>query len=359
MGFFGVATASEAVDLRIVACHLNLWSLDALFGRRILTLDVGLRLRAITGAKPKTFTIVLPCDADPTSPEDLSSLLKDDQVRTIIFARSIPYADGVMTVHGEQVALMPLDTHATKLEHSGEAFSQWTIGLAEPLADTRDSYIRIRFRLVRCASLWEWRRTAFVKNRAVIDFRVADARGVTGVPNAETIVRKLVAVEKLNLFVIAPLWLRMRFASPDLEYARLFEGGVWERYLGRATGLWNPDKLVIYQWEKGDVGPQKPYRAFLELARDPELAPWGNHVRAGLVTLLLFIAASAAYEPLMRFAATLRVNLVAALASVIAVLTFPVLLRLLGFIKPLATSGKWLVQKFRDFETAVYRSRRR
>lgn len=183
-----------------------------------------------------------------------------------------------MTLQGEEIEVLPLDTAGTKAEVVSDGFSLWRIKFPQVVSSTRDSYVRIRFRLLRSEKLWEWHKCAFVRNRAVVDFRVADARGVTAVPNANALVRRLLPVERLNLFVIAPFWLRMRFASPNLEYTRLFEGAIWEKYLDRATGLWRTDKLVIYQWEATDVGPQKPYRAFLELDREPAVISLGNHV---------------------------------------------------------------------------------
>ncbi|HJQ37445.1 MAG TPA: hypothetical protein VKB93_09925 [Thermoanaerobaculia bacterium] len=355
MGFFGVLYLGDQADVVVSACHLNLISLDGLFGRRVLLLDVGLRIRAVTGSKPKAVTIVLPCMSKNEQLHDLSAALRDDRLRTLIFARAVPLVGDTMTLHSESVTLLPIDVHASKNEHNEANFSQWRVVFADALSDTQDAYVRLRFRLRAATTVWEWQRSAFVRNRAIVDFRVADARGVTSVPNRDALVRRILSVEVLNLFVIAPMWLRMRFASPNLEYTRLFEGAVWEDYLGRAAG----DKLVVYQWEQRKVGADKPYRAFLELGREPEAVSLGNHARAAVVTVIALLLVSflldrfAAFLPgLTRIAKWLAV-------AVGSAITLSIVLRLLSLTKLARDVWRWAVQKFEKLEEAYYRRLRK
>jgi hypothetical protein len=71
----------------------------------------------------------------------------------------------------------------------------------------------------------------------------------------------------------------------------LFEGRVWEPYLGRAVDFLRTEKLIIYEWRSNNsVSPTDPFRAFLDLGREFGIIPLGNHFRTGVVVLIFLLA---------------------------------------------------------------------
>ena len=88
-------------------------------------------------------------------------------------------------------------------------------------------------------------------------------------PHGDVYEARLIPIKQLNCFVILPGFFRTARLSPATRYVRLLEGRRWERYLGRATGLFGASKLVITYWRPDyEVSPQKEFRAFLDLRRE-------------------------------------------------------------------------------------------
>src|SRR5207244_9864958 len=114
----------------------------------------------------------------PEPPLDLVPLLRDDETRTLIFAQTVPIANDVIRVGGEDLELLPISNRETKSEVTDESFSQWHIHFARPVSVLRDSYIRLRLRLRRTQRLWEWRRKGHVEVPSVEDFRDGDSQEV-------------------------------------------------------------------------------------------------------------------------------------------------------------------------------------
>src|SRR6266702_839412 len=98
MGTFCVLQPDEKpCSIEVKDCHINVWSLDGLFGRRVLLLDVGLRLRA-SSADQQALTLVIPGETATDGPIDLVPFLRDTNTLTLIFAQPVPFANGMITL---------------------------------------------------------------------------------------------------------------------------------------------------------------------------------------------------------------------------------------------------------------------
>ena len=124
-----------------------------------------------------------------------------------------------------------------------------------------------------------------------MDFRVADVREAQEAMDWASLQDKIVPIRMLNAFVITPVSLQARSASPDLRYTRLLEGNAWEPYIRRRTGLFRSRHLLIFYWKATDISIHTPFRGFLDLSREFGVSSFANHVRTGIVTVIVFFAA--------------------------------------------------------------------
>jgi hypothetical protein len=299
MGFFGIVRSNVGDDFEVVECHINLWALAGLFRRRCFYLDVGLRLRARQQGI-MTFDVLLPVgvyNKDAQGIRDLYHALFDANVCQLIFGRRVEISNDSATLtyegsDGEQaLRLTQLDVPAcTRVEeYSGKTFSYWRLRLNSAIRSEPDTYLRIRFVVQNCGRVWIWKRSGFARNGALVDMRITDLRESNVATEWAPDPDRLVPIQRLNLFTIAPSWLQLRAVSPHYHYMRLFEGRVWERYLKRAFDPRRKEKLIIYQWRNpdGPVGPANPFHAFIDFSREFGLLRLANHFRTAVVVVLV------------------------------------------------------------------------
>ena len=268
MGTFAVIHHADEPEITVDACHLNLWSLAGLFGRRVFLWDVGLTLEAAAGEEKgvKKIDLLLPFVTEPDAFKDLSKEILDQDVARLVFGKSVSAdANTNMVTYPADANRPPLKVEPIFKAALDEDFqkdkwlrranlSLWTIEFASPVKPRQKTYVRIRFRMRTQGRTWLWMRS---KRVALIDVRVGDIREIVVPSEAgsklEAIGLRSVPLSRLNVFVIVPGYLLFRATSPATHYVRLFEGRVWEHYLGgRAVSLWKQEKLMIYQWRFPD-----------------------------------------------------------------------------------------------------------
>lgn len=297
MSFFAVLKAENSTALQILDCHLNLWSMEGILGHRLFFFDVGLAVNGCDQQGTSTFELAIPFGTRAGGLSDLGQKLRNEEVLNLIFSGSAKLsASGTQSsidYGGKQLRLCFVDTGKSQQVTDTPDFSIWNVHLAETVKQGHPAYIRLRFEVDCLGRAWLWKRSAGAKNGALVDIRVGDVRGAP-TPNGRLLASRVLNIEKLFVFVIAPFWLKLQTASPILHYIRILEGKVWEPYLGIATRLFGNDKSVIYQWRKENVSADKDaFHAFLYLGRDSPLVTYFAVLRATL--LLAGTVAVAAY----------------------------------------------------------------
>ncbi|MDE3137115.1 MAG: hypothetical protein KGL59_11110, partial [Acidobacteriota bacterium] len=128
MGFFAILRSQgQANPPQIVACHLNLWVLTGLLGRRIFAWDVGLRIKP-EGAHAQCFRIALPACAEAYGYEDLSSLMSEPKVAELIFGRPVTYPEKNTICLGKEsftISAVPSANVKVDEKRSGPDFTIW------------------------------------------------------------------------------------------------------------------------------------------------------------------------------------------------------------------------------------------
>lgn len=269
MGWFGVLAESSKPEDRFLVreCHLNWWALPAaLPGRRLFYLDIGLQLTA-SPTKPLTaFTLALPFDAekikwsgkDLTWAQDLHEIIRKDDISSQVFG-------GPVTVVGNSTAGYTLEfrdgerwdlasvkvsgiTLAAGAESNRRDLSLWSVPLTDEIAAGETRYVRLRWSVFRTGNIWRWRRQWLSNSGVEVDFRVADVREALREEHEREYWARVVPIEQVNLFLIAPPRLRARVASPALHYVRILEEGQWRDYL-QGTRYFRPVRgMLVYYW---------------------------------------------------------------------------------------------------------------
>lgn len=321
MGTFAVVRHDGEPGFTVDACHLNLWSLSGLLGRRVFFWDVGLTLAASEEGEKKGVSkidLLLPFETEPDAFKDLSNEILDQKVAHLLFGRSVTVKEdtNVVSFTGDaarpdlkikSVTATPDETFQKDKGLRRAHLSLWTIEFKNEVGKNPKTYIRVRFRMRTQGRTWLWMRS---KRVALIDVRVADIRQIVVPTEAggklKEFGEKFVPLSRLNVFVIVPGYLLFKATSPALQYMRLFEGEVWERYLGgRKAALFGPEKLMIYQWQFPDststststvaaVDPPKvktvstsdPFRAFLIVGREEGFRTFLSAVLAAVLALI-------------------------------------------------------------------------
>jgi hypothetical protein len=393
VGSFAVLRHTDEPEFTVDACHLNLWSLAGLFGRRVFLWDVGLTLEAAAGGEKevKKIDLLLPFVTEPDAFKDLSKEILDQNVARLVFGKSVtadvntrmvtyPADANRPSLKVEPIFKATLDDDFQKDKWLRRAnLSLWTIEFASPLKHGQKSYVRIRFRMRTQGRTWLWMRS---KRVALIDVRVADIREIV-VPleagsKLEAVGLRSVPLSRLNVFVIVPGYLLFRATSPATHYVRLFEGRVWEPYLGgRAVSLWKQEKLMIYQWRfpdeskpaevkpaagEGGAAPRAPtinttdpFRAFLIVGGEQGLRTFLNALLAAALALAgAFILlhpeyVKAGYEWAVETAAGYGYHIPVGGALVLAVLSL-----IFKYFGPARTALDKGWKLFRDFEDLVF-----
>lgn len=281
MGFFAVIrdSAEAAAAFRIKECHVNLWSLGGL-GRRVFTLDVGLWLEAT-----RSFSAVrLAIPFGTSGHQDLSHLMKNQQIADLIFGGPVPAE--------------PISSYKAAKDESlsGKDHSVWNIELAQTVNPEDEVYLRVRFDISDKGRGWIWKRWLLAAYGALVDVRIAEVREAVGLSKWDGLIARIVPIETLNLFIVAPSTLQAAAISPTPRYIRVLEGKAWVPYIGRAPDLFRSGKLIVYYWRyrsedyaKKVIEPDYPFRAFLDLNRPSTFA---NPVVAIVLALSVVVAGS-------------------------------------------------------------------
>jgi hypothetical protein len=276
-------------------CHINLWCLGGILGRTNFYWDVGLRIRGTDQKEIARISLALPFATDADSVRDLHDQLVDNKTAELVFGNPVSISGSVPNYDGSPVELGRIESPRLITQKSGQTHSLWEIGLAPPLKNSSELYIRLRFVLKGCGRTWVWKRSLWRKNGALLDLRVSDVREGVALSDWASLRMRIVPVDKLNLFVIAPAYLQARSISPELRYMRLLENSAWENYLGRIPNS-SGERLIIYHWRSKDetkVDVNRPFLAFLDLTRDYGFVRFGNHVRASLIVVAVILLVEA------------------------------------------------------------------
>ena len=173
---------------------------------------------------------------------------------------------------------------------SGKDFTLWNIELSNKVEADEEVYVRIRFEVDNKGRTWIWKRWLLGAYGAIVDMRVSEVREAVGVPQWDGLKDRIVPIDTLNLFVIAPSTLQVAAINPTPRYIRMLEGKAWVPYIGRAPDLFRTGKLIVYYWrhrsEDQDgrkITPESPFRVFMDLNRASVL---GNPIVAGTLAFV-------------------------------------------------------------------------
>ncbi|MGA8029714.1 MAG: hypothetical protein WB992_21430 [Bryobacteraceae bacterium] len=294
MAYFAVVKDRDNRALSVTTCHLNLWVLPGFWGH-YCQFDVGLRVKAEEDGLT-AFLLALPFIVRESGVEDLHDLLLRNDTAPLVFGEPV-LVQGTQISYGGIQNLTVGRIHTQKSKEVAEwtdranACSVWKLELASALMRDDEQYLRLRFPIGQLGRRWVQKRTLFAENGAIMDFRVADIREAQEAKDWASLQEKIVPIGTLNAFVITPVSLQARSASPDLRYTRLLEGNAWEPYIRRRTGLLRSQHLLIFYWKANDISIEKPFRGFLDLSREFGVSSLANHVRTGVVTVMVFAAA--------------------------------------------------------------------
>jgi hypothetical protein len=105
---------------------------------------------------------------------------------------------------------------------------------------------------------------------ALIDVRFADVREAWNVTGLDALKSRIVPMENVNFFVVAPARYHLTATSPAVHYIRILEGRSWEDYLERKTTILGTEKLSIYQWRNQlkPITTADPFRVFLDIDQE-------------------------------------------------------------------------------------------
>jgi hypothetical protein len=351
-----IAVASDARDsVKIQKCHLNVWSLPLLFGRRSTLLDIGLALEVHESID--RLTVAVPGSIVDDRIEDLYERMREPRVAGLIFAAD-PTIKGDLIDWGigdHRLAQLDLTScQPSKPDH--RQFSAWRVAFAEPLSPGDRYYTRFRIHLRPSPRMIGGGRWPVLRRRLTIDLRLADWREAWTVGDAGALTRQIVPIAHADVFVIVPMVYSQAEISPTPKYIRLLEGAVWESYLRRATNLRRTQKLVIYRWSNDDISAEEPFRGFLRLTRPPRIlllsvatAVLSAAVVGGAFTLTVRPWLSNSADWLADEAVTIFYAIVG--LSIFALLNL--VLRLFGWAR---RAHGWVARRFRAAELALFRS---
>jgi hypothetical protein len=148
----------------------------------------------------------------------------------------------------------------TKCLNKDETASRsfWHFKVNQKITKSKGLYIRLRFS-VHDQRIWRWHRGIMGRNGAFFDLRLQDVRSLdpTVIP-----IEKLSEIGGCNVHIVVPQWMESTSLSPGTKYTRLFEGRVWEPYLGCKTDFWRREMFAVYAWEDQNISPDSPFRLF-------------------------------------------------------------------------------------------------
>jgi hypothetical protein len=300
MGFFAVLKNS-ADNFNVKECHINLWALKGVLGRRKFLWDIGLRIEP--GQTPLSrFQIALPSEIPPDGMTDLYDKLLIDSVGQLIFGRPVNVVNGNTIDYGEgplRLSRVPPSQASIDNTRSNSGFTLWNVQVATPLAAGTQTYLRVRFKATGAGRVWAWKRFLFARYAALVDVRFLDIREAWNVKDGTSLQDLIVPIEKLFFFVIAPSSFHVVATSPPIHYIRILEGRAWEAYLGRKVSWLRKEKLAIYQWRNDDkkaLSTKWPMRVYLDLEKQLGVLSVPN-VFAFLLTLGLLCVLAVIISP--------------------------------------------------------------
>lgn len=340
MSYFAVL--SEQPDqIAIAHCHLNIWVLTGLFGRRVFYLDVGLGIK-VSGSRPAKLSIALPGAVSDGDAEDLRQITLKNA--NLIFGepakvvdRRIEYGNDTLCVSGVRASR---DTNC-----GGEDYCIWDI---EPTdwSEDGETYVRVRFRLTSFARSWVPQRSG-----ALLDLRLCDVREAVNSKGLESIDNRICSIEHLNVFAIIPASLKARAQSPAPRHVRLLEGEAWSDYLQRRTSRLSKRKLLVYHWRhKEEINRQNPFRAFLDLSEEHAVIRRRTLAFVALVAALTVVISRELFSSWATETVTLlrnQLTLVLSLVSLGAILKlFPQLATLPARVRQLRGTFRWFENRY-------------
>jgi len=365
MGFFAIIKESSDNPFVVSDCHINFWSLSGFLARRFYW-DTGLRLTNTSSAPLKRFQVALPFGTERNALSDLHDVILNTKVAELLFSRSVNVGAGDTLEYRPELGPIKVGivapTDATRDEtRSGRDYSLWTLTLATEVQPGGQTYVRFRFAVSNTGRLWNWKRWGVSRFGAVVDARIMDYREAWNVKDGASLKSRMMPVENLNLFVIAPVKYQLKATSPSVHYLRILEGRAWETYLGRATSLLRREKLAIYQWRGDNLNQDKPFRAFLDISKEfgavsPSNLALSLVVAFFVVTLSNYAAPKLPDTTLATWTwawGLVKSHLVS--VGIVSTLTFIFSLR--NQVRVLHDTTTWVREKFRAIEDAIYRAK--
>lgn len=300
MSYFALLGRGLPSQPRVLECHLNHWVIPTgpfgLWGNYLF--DVGLRVRF---EEPTTrLRVALPFDLkEGTSVEDLSSLMTNEKVASIVFGKPVEVSEnkisyvGVGTATCTEMTVIPIDVKNSSEEEENSAasgFSTFEIVFKDPAPANQDCYLRFRFSPESVERYWMDRGYSFRKLGRIVDIRVSDVRELLVLGQGEAESGNIVDIEKLFVFLACDVNYTPMHVSPDVHYSRVLEPGIWVEYLGTKNKPKGIRRLAIHQWrnpsslefEDGEfktvfkpISEDRPFRAYADLKKD-----FGWHIAA-------------------------------------------------------------------------------
>jgi hypothetical protein len=312
MGSFSILKQPQEPVYQVDECHINLWSLGGLFGRRTYFFDIGLILTVNDlNSKVDTIRISLPFRTlgDKSEWKDLASTIKSDpQTAQLVFGRPASIFGDLISfrpgVAGNPNPKLPLKLVTVREATQSSEFGPtiWTLKLTEQVthANTvganQQVYLRVRFITKNPNRMWTWMNS---KSVGIADFRVGDTREILARESGaslDILEKWFVPIRSIRAFLIIPCDLLFRTSSPTVHYIRMFEGKIWHNYLARAVTLFGTRKLMIYQWRNKDDeeinildGLTEPWKAFIVVSKNVSKPRW-QIFAMGLIIVLVALA---------------------------------------------------------------------
>ena len=320
MGFFAATSRRSTVPYAIEACHLSLWILPRPWHKawgHSFFFDVGLRIRP--RGDLRRLRVAVPFDCKAGDLHDLSVAVLDTEFAPLIFGRPVSVVGDRVSYDGTGLGAERIEDRVVTVSESGSSpepetandvgFSTWTIELADHARAGEATYLRFRLPIRKPLRIWNSKGWGFAKRGAIADLRVSDIRESLLLGEGRTEAQHIIPIEKLFVFVIAPIQFVPKHVSPPLHYSRLLEPKVWRNYL-RSCGSYRSTKFSIHQWrspaglDQGQAKPvsvDAPFRAYADFAHEfgPELFIY--YVLGGLFAPVLFWVSREWAFPVLRW----------------------------------------------------------
>lgn len=290
MSYFAFVRPTDGRPFQVKHCHVNLWSLPRIVGREMY-FDVGVHVMAGEGGLKK-FDVALPFVAEELI--DISTPLRSPVTSQLIFRReSVNGRISFSNVANLEISSVNQEDCKPGAKKEEER-SLWHVSIPEIVKD-QERYFRFRFPVHHRGRMWNNKRHLLLTYGALLDFRVADTREAPGDPEWDSVRDRIVPIQDLQFFVIAPLALQMHGASPVLHTSRILEGDSWKTFLNRKT---RGERLVIYQWNKDSpvvrpvIDTSNPYRVFLDLSKEVNSVSVPTALQSTIVTVFVVALAT-------------------------------------------------------------------